>query len=147
MAFKDKYAITDINIINKKQRMSFSIDDFDEIIPVILLVPDLNNNDHDHVHLDNKSLKEFKATIAMKGGNYMNHGYYRIETDHSTKKDCLIDLNIFMFKSKNIKDGVDFLYTISLTKENIKEIYEWIEDFESITSEELKEKYQKDLLR
>lgn len=145
MSFKDRFGITDIDLLNKDQRISFSIDFFEEAIPVVLFVPDKNKRDHDHLHLDKKSLRKFLATLSMKGGSYMNHGYYRIETAHSNEKDCLVDLSIFMFKSSNIQEGIDFLYMISLTKDNLLEIKSWVESFESLSSSQLKEKYNKDL--
>lgn len=144
MAFKDIYAITDINLKNKNQRMSFSIDEFDEVVPVILLVPDLKKHDHDHIELDLNLLETFLAKLSLKGGNYLNIGWYRLETEHSSEKDCLIDLKVFVFKSQNRKEGVDFLYKISLTRENLDTIKEWSEEFISKTQNDLMEKFNQD---
>lgn len=146
MSFNNRYAITDIDLIDKNQRMSLSIDEFDNVIPVILLVPELKEKEHDHIHLEKDGdLKRFLNILKLKGSNYMNVGYYRLETSHHVvSKELAIKLDLFMFKSNNPSEGVDKLYSVNITKQGLEDISNWIDEFYSKSDSELNSKYLKD---
>lgn len=147
MSFQDRYAITNIELKDSEQKMSFSIDEFDNIIiPVLLLVPNVKEHEHDHVHFKNEGeLKRFLNILKLKGSNYMNTGYYRLETSHHIhENNLLIHLYVYMFKSNNPKDGVDKLYTIGITKKGFDDISDWIDEYYSRNDDELYDKYTKD---
>lgn len=146
MAFEDRFAITSVKLNNPKQRISFSIDQFDNIITVLLLVPNLEEKEHDHFYFeDTKDLKVFLNMLHMKGSHFLNLGYYRFEVNHSNKNESLVELKVNMFKSNDKKEGLDYLYSIHLSRENLIEIKEWIEIFLNTSEEKLKNRYQESL--
>lgn len=146
MAFEDRFAVTNIKLDNSNQKMSFSIDEFDNIIAVILLVPNLEKSDHDHIYFeDNKDLKVFLNMLTMKDPHSLNLGYYRFEVNHSNNKKSLVELKVNMFKSNDKSEGVDYLYSVHLSRENLIEIKEWVEIFLNTSEEELKNRYEESL--
>ena len=59
MSFSSRYSIT--NLKKEESRVSISIDDIgDGVISVLLLVPDKNDIEHDHIRLSRDHLKQLK---------------------------------------------------------------------------------------
>ena len=64
MSFNDIFARTTIN-----EQVSLSIDEFDKIIASMLVVPDKNKVEHDHIEFKDKDeLNIFLNILCRKGG-------------------------------------------------------------------------------
>ena len=144
MSFDDRFAITDI-IPEGKQRLSMSIDNFDEgVIPVLLLVEDVDKHDHDHVPMTRESLMTFRDMFEDSDLEIVfSHGWQRMTVESYNNGQgghILID---------NTQERGDFSgelskYRVFVTEENVQSIKDWIDIFLSKTPQDLEDKWNKE---
>ena len=81
MAFSDRFAITNFLQKEAKSSLSFSIDEFDDIVAVLLWIPNQKEHEHDHLRFDNDQLKTLVSLLTGKGGlpqMMVNYGWSKL---------------------------------------------------------------------
>jgi hypothetical protein len=144
MTFTDIYAISDFSV-STKQRFSLSIDEVkNKIVPVILLVPDLDLPDHDHVFIGLEEINNFKNFLNTKGHSRFDSGHYSlIIHEYSMSKPIKVQVYYKNHETQSPK----LQYEVLTSMEKIEEMKLWVAKFEKQSKDELWHKYQQDLKR
>lgn len=133
--FNDRFGITRFNF-NENSTLSLSIDYFDDVVPVLLLIPDREKKDHDHIFLDEKSIIEFEKSLLK------NH-IFRVDRN-TIKTSKTPNGNISLELFEHVKTSKNYLYKINIQKESIPSILDWIKHFKKLNQNELFQKYTDD---
>ena len=143
MAFSDRFAITDFS--ESKSRISFSIDDHgDGIMPVLLLVPDINLGDHDHVELNRVLLKKLKTSLnENKSSTELKCCRFYSLKIHKENNSSSAKVELFeTFQGKKLS-----LYSIDLSKNTIIGLSNWIDEYLNTPDSILQEKFKLETYR
>lgn len=143
MGFKDRYGITDFVPENSNQGVSLSIDDFDEIMAVLLLVPDKAQHDHDHIHIPVNKLFDFKHFLTTLGQSKFESGRYQIYIHSYNLKNNTVDLEVYT----TYQGQKRFDYKMTIPRFSLEAMNAWVEELEKLTPEELSAKYHRDVNR
>lgn len=131
MSFESIFGITNFSQ-KENQRFSISIDSFDDVIPVLFLVPETNLFNHYHVRI--RKLKELEDLI--KGNKVV------FKQDHIALE--IKNNKIFIYSIEELSTVNDI---IELGMDYLNEITTWVNQFKQYSQSELKAKYKNDLKR
>lgn len=141
MSFNDRFGITDFVPESHPSGISLSIDEFDEILAVLLLIPDKDQDDHDHIQIPRNKMNEFKVFLRTLGHSKFECDNYQLFITNYDLTKNLLDLEVYRIHHRNRK----FLYRFSVPSFSLVEMNAWVENFEKLTVDELNIKYQRDL--
>lgn len=143
MGFSDRYGITDFLPETSNLGVSLSIDDFDEIVAVLLLIPQKDQHDHDHIHIPVNKLGDFKVFLSTLGQSKFDSGRYQLIITHYDLKNNTVDLELYT----QYRGQRDFLYKMTIPRFTLVAMNSWVGEMEKLTKAELEAKYQRDQKR
>lgn len=143
MGFNDRFGITDFVPENSSQRVSLSIDDFDEIVTVLLLVPDILQHDHDHINIPLEKIPDFKLFLSTLGQSKFESDRYQLFVTNYDLPNNTVDLEVYT-KHQGKRN---FLYKMTIPRFALVAMNAWVGELEKLTKDELMAKYLRDTKR
>lgn len=143
MAFNDRFAITHFTPETSDQGVSLSIDDFDEVVPVLLLIPNKQQHDHDHIHIPLSKISDFKLFLRTLGHSKFDCGRYQLVITNYDLSTNIVELDVYTQR----QGKRDFLYKMPIPRFALVEMNSWVGELEKLTKDELSAKYQRDTKR
>jgi hypothetical protein len=143
MSFNDRFGITDFLPETDKQGVSLSIDDFDEVMAVLLLIPNKDQHDHDHIYIPLNKVADFKLFLSTLGQSKFESGRYQLFITHYDLKLNTVDLEVYT----QYRGQRDFLYKMTIPRFVLVAMNAWMGELEKLSKVELSAKYQRDMGR
>lgn len=143
MGFNDRFGITDFVPESSSQGVSLSIDDFDEIVAVMLLVPNKSQHDHDHIYIPLDKIPDFKLFLTTMGQSKFESERYQLYITNYDLTKNTVDLEVYT----NHQGKRNYHYTMTIPRFALTAMNAWVGELEKLTKEELSAKYHRDTKR
>lgn len=144
MGFQDRYSITEV-FDNDIVRVSLSVDELEEgkITPVLMIVPNQNENDHDHISIGPLEVGDFKNFINTKGHAAFNTKRYSLRVHNFSLDKKTIAIEVY----QKYQGSHQHLYTVDISMDSLEIMKDWFKEFDKYSQAELLSKYYSDLNR